>query len=170
MNEFIKVILSRRSIRKYQNKNVPEEMVRQILTAGMAAPSTAGQAPWEFIVVTDEKKNRISEYHQYAAMTKDAPLCIVVCANLSKIKRDHLGWTQDCAAASQNMLLAAHALGLGAVWLGVYPVEERIEGTVKLFNIPENVIPVSIICIGYPAEVKPAKEEYKEDLVHKNTW
>lgn len=164
-------ILKRRSIRKYTNQPVPEEVVIQLLEAAMAAPSAGNEQPWQFIVITErEILDKIPSIHPYSHMIKEAPLAILVCADMTLNKYDVDYWIQDCSAATQNILLAAAANGLGTVWLGVYPRKERVEGLSKLFSLPEHIIPFSLIPVGYPGEEKPAISRYKEDRVHYNKW
>ncbi|MCX7787841.1 MAG: nitroreductase family protein [Spirochaetes bacterium] len=153
--ELQNVIFGRRSIRRFMAKPVSEEWIEKILASGFSAPSASNKQPWEFIVVTERSLlDEVPNYHQYAAMLREAPVGIVCCGNTKFENRiDYL--QQDVAAAIQNMLLTIHDLGLGGVWLGVYPVKERVEGVRKTFSIPEEVIPVGIIALGFPAENKP---------------
>jgi nitroreductase len=136
----------------------------------MAAPSAENQQPWEFIVVTDKEiLNNITKIHPYSQMLREAALVIIVCADLAKeINTGY--WVQDCAAATENILIEAKYLGLGSVWLGVYPREERVTGIKKLFNLPEEVMPLSIVSIGYPAEEKEPSDRYDESRIHINKW
>lgn len=164
------VIFRRRSIREYTGKKVSDELVEKVLRAGMAAPSAGNQQPWHFIVIDDrEILNKIPKVHPYSKMLKNASHAIVVCGDVS-LQRYEGYWVQDCSAATQNMLLMATELGLGSVWLGVYPVEERVAGIEQLFNLPEGVIPLSIISIGYPAETKEPADRFNPSRVHKNKW
>jgi nitroreductase len=166
----MKEIFERRSIRKYTGKDVSDESIKELLKAAMAAPSAGNQQPWDFIVVKDRMVlNEIPKFHQYAQMLKEAPVAIVVCGVLEREK--HKGyWTQDCAAAIENILIEAQFLGLGAVWLGVYPREDRVAGLKKLLDIPESVIPIAVISIGHPAESKDASQRYDEKKIHLNKW
>ncbi|MEO0109926.1 MAG: nitroreductase family protein [candidate division WOR-3 bacterium] len=168
--EAIECILTRRSIRKYKREPIPKEVIKELLTCAMAAPSARNEQPWHFIVITDRSLlDQIPKIHPYAQMVKEAPLAILVCGDLRLV--NHEGYlVQDCSAATQNLLLAAHAQGLGAVWLGVYPREERINPFRKLFSLPENIIPVSLVAIGYPAERKEREDRYQESRVHYNFW
>jgi len=168
--EAMKAILSRRSIRRYTSKEIPEELIKDLLKAAMSAPSAGNQQPWQFVVINDRTiLDEIPKFHPYAQMLTQAPVAILVCGDLKR--ETHRGyWIQDCSAATQNILLAAHAKGLGAVWLGIYPREERVKGMRKLLNIPEQVIPFSLISIGYPAEQKPPSNRYDESRIHYNTW
>lgn len=166
------VIFERTSVRKYKNQPVTEEQIEMLMKAAMAAPSAKNLQPWEFIVVQDrETLNKITEFHPYSFMLKEAPLAIIVCGDNSKIVYEGLDfWPQDCAAATQNILLEATELGLGGVWLGLYPVEAMIDITKKLFDLPENVIPFSIISIGHPeGEVTP-KDKFDKTKIHAEKW
>ena len=166
----LKTIHTRRSIRKYQDKPVPEELLRQILAAAMSAPSANNSQPWQFVVLSDpEILAEIPRINPHARMAQGAPAAILVCGDLSlEISAGY--WVVDCAAAVQNLLLAAHALGLGAVWTGVYPRQQRIDGLRRLLDLPENVVPHSLIVLGYPAEQPAAEDRYRADRVHHNRW
>jgi nitroreductase len=167
----MKAILERRSIRRYTEKEVPWEMIEQLLRAGMAAPSAGNQQPWHFIVVTDRNAIlEIPKIQPYSEMLKEAGAhAIIVCGDLALEK--HKGyWVQDCSAATQNILIAAKSLGLGAVWLGFHPVEDRVKGLRRLFGIPETVIPLCVISFGFPAEMKDPADRYDEARIHMNRW
>lgn len=166
----IEAIMTRRSIRKYTDKPVTEDQVKQILSAAMAAPTAGNQQAWEFVVITDRKiLDAVPEVHPYSRMILEAPAAVLVCGNLETETKGGY-YPQDCAAATQNILLAAHAQGLGAVWLGVYPREERVTGVRKLLGIPDHVVPVSLVVIGHPAESHPRIDRYDEEKVHRDTW
>ncbi|MFA5947402.1 MAG: nitroreductase family protein [Candidatus Gracilibacteria bacterium] len=168
--ETLEAIKKRRSIRKFKNKEIPEDIIKKILMAGMQAPSAGGAKTWHFIVVKDQNlKDQIPEFSPFAEMIKKAPLGILVCSDLNLEKYKGF-WQQDCAAAIQNMLLSATDLGLGAVWTGVYPMEGRPEGYKKLLNIPKNVMPVGFVVIGYPAEEPVKTINFMQDRVHENKW
>ena len=163
-------ILSRRSIRKYQNKPVSDEIIKTILRAAMSAPSAGNKQPWDFLVIRDRKiLDAVPDIHPYAKMVLEAPLAIIVCCDTSQEVRKGF-WIQDCSAASQNILLAAHALGLGSVWCGLYPNEERVKAFQDLLEMPKEVIPFSFIPIGYPAEEKPPADRYSDEKVHYDYW
>ena len=136
----------------------------------MNAPSAGNQQPWQFIVVKERiSLDAIAEILPHGKMLKQAPLAIVVCGDLSHEK--HKGfWVQDCAAATENMLLAAHGLGLGAVWLGVYPREERTKVIAEFIKVPEQVLPFCVISVGWPAEKVEQVKRYEEKKVHYNSW
>ena len=166
--ELIKTIFSRRSIRKYTGEPVPEEHVTTILEAAMAAPSASNKKPWHFVVVTErDTLNRLADAHKYGKMLHEAPLCIVVCGDESVAQRF---WQQDCSAATQNILLAAQALGLGSVWCGVYPSEERVREISEILDIKAPVKPLNLIAVGYPAEKKEPRTQYDGSRVHREHW
>jgi len=163
-------IFTRRSIRKYENKAVPEDMIEQILRAGMAAPSAGNEQPWHFIVIDNRDiLIEITKFHPYSQMLKEASHAIVVCADTSLLKFEGY-WVQDCSAAMQNMLMMAQDMGLGAVWLGIYPQEERVKALKELLSLPEHVIPFSIMSLGYPAEKKEPQDRFNPARIHKNKW
>lgn len=172
MNNELKAIFARRSIRSYEDKCISEETVKDILEAAMAAPSAVGKDPWDFITVTKrETLKKITEELPNGQMLADAPLGIVVCGNINKAHGNELSYMlQDCSAAIENILIACSMLELGACWLGVHPRENRIEHIKKLFNLPENIIPVSAIAIGYPMEEKNSRTRYNKDSVHIEKW
>lgn len=163
-------ILTRRSIRKYKDKPVSDEQITSILRAAMASPSAGNMQPWEFLVIKDrEILDKVPELHPYAKMILETPIAIVVCCDTSKKVREGF-WIQDCSAASQNILLAAHALGLGAVWCGIYPNEERTKAFQELLEMPSDVYPINIIPIGYPAEEKEPSDRFNEERIHYDFW
>ena len=163
-------ILTRRSIRKFKSNHVTDEMIDQILKAAMAAPSAANKQTWEFIIVKDRKVlDSIPDVHPYSKMSQEAPVAILVCGNTQR--SDERGfWVQDCAAASQNILLAANSLGLGSVWCGVYPVEDLVKSFREKFELPDHIYPVSFIPIGFPAEEKRPSNRYDENKIHHEKW
>jgi nitroreductase len=160
----------RRSIRKYGKQNVSDDQVRKLLQAAMMAPSAMNAQPWHFVLVSDPAMlAEIAAQNPNAEMTKDAPLAILVCADLD-LEQAPGFWPQDCSAAVQNLLLAAHALGLGAVWTGIYPQEKSIEGYRQLFHLPPNVMPHSLIPVGYPAESPTTEDRFQADRIHRGRW
>ena len=168
--EAIEAILTRRSIRKYTPAPVSEEELHTVLDAAMNAPSSSNGQPWHFVVIDDRTVlDEIPKFHQYSSMLKEAPMAIVVCGD-TKLERTKGVWVQDCSAATENILLAARAQGLGSVWLGVFPIEERVAGLRRLLGLPDNVIPLSIIAIGHPGETKPPANRFNAERVHKNKW
>lgn len=164
------IILSRRSIRQYTSQPVSDELIKEILKAAMAAPSAGNEQPWHFIVIKERAiLDEIPKFHQYAQMVKKASVAVLVCGDPG-LERYKGYWVQDCSAATENMLLAAHAKGLGAVWCGVYPTEERVIAFRRLLGIPEEIIPFSLVPLGYPAEKKEPANRYNEERVHYNKW
>jgi nitroreductase len=136
----------------------------------MAAPSAGNQQPWSFVVVRDrDKLAAVPGFHPYAAMTPEAPLALVVCGLPEACKWPQM-WVQDCSAATENILIEAAALGLGAVWLGVHPLEERERGLRALLGIPEEVVPFAVVPVGHPVEVKGPSARFDRSRVHTERW
>lgn len=163
-------IYLRRSIRKYQQKDVSEELITELLRAAMHAPSAGNEQPWHFVVIrSKDRRQRIAEIHPYAQMAVHAPVVILVCGDLSLEKYKGF-WVQDCSAATLNILLRAAELGLGSVWCGIFPNEERVRAFRELFNLPENVTPFSLIPVGYPAETPKPVDRFKPERIHFETW
>jgi nitroreductase len=163
-------ILTRRSIRKYENKPISDDQIKELLNAAMSAPSAGNQQPWHFVIMDDKNIfKELPKFHPSSEMLMDAQKAILVCGDLKLDKHKDM-WIQDCSAATQNILLAARAIGLGSCWLGVYPREQRIQNLRNLLNIPKNVIPFSIISLGYPAEKQKEVNRYKDSRIHINKW
>jgi len=163
-------ILGRRSIRRFADAPVTDAELDTILRAGMAAPSAGNQQPWRFVVLRDPAaRQAVAAHSPHAAMLPGAPLGIVVCGDLDAER--HAGyWVQDCSAAVENMLIAAHAIGLGAVWLGYYPREERWRGAQRALGIPERVVPLCVLAVGRPAEEKGPAGRHDAAMVHLDRW
>jgi nitroreductase len=168
--ETLEAIHSRRSIRQYTGKKVQDEDMRKILAAAMMAPSAGNAQPWHFIVVDDPALlKKIPSIHPYAAMVSQVNHAILVCGDTS-LERFKGFWVQDCSAAMQNLLLAAHDSGLGAVWCGIFPDEVRVQRFRELFSIPKHVVPLGFAPIGFPAVKSDRQDRYREERVHKNRW
>lgn len=168
--EFFDVVTHRRSIRQFTSEPVSDDLITQLLVAAMQAPSAGNQQPWHFIIVTDrEKLDAVPGFHPYCKMITGVSTAIIVCGAPDGKKWPDF-WVQDCSASIQNILLAAHDLGLGAVWTGVYPLEERITATRKLFAIPQNVFPLAIIPVGWPAAESKKISRYDQSLIHRESW
>ena len=172
-NGMIETIMTRTSIRQYTDKPVEKEKIEAMLRAGMAAPTAVNAQPWHFVVVSDKAKlGELAAANPHAGMLKSAPLAIVVCGDTTKMLqgggRDF--WIQDAAAASENLLLAAHALGLGAVWTALYPMEERIQPVSEALKLPDTLIPLCTVVIGYPAEQPEPKDKWKPENVSYNEF
>jgi nitroreductase len=167
MPDILETIFKRRSIRKYQEKPVERVKLLTLLKAAMAAPTASNNQPWEFVAVDD-----VAVLEQFRSRMKyghyNAPAAIVVCHNpqIGKAQRSNRFWVQDCSAAIQNILIAALGLGLGTVWLGVYPNEETVAIVKEAVGLPENIIPLAVIYVGYPDEEKEARTQYEETRVH----
>jgi len=179
MNECIKTLLTRRSVRLFTGAPVPKETLELILKCGMAAPSAVNIQPWAFIGITNRKTmDLLGEKLPFAKMIFQAGAAIVVCGTPKKPGRvDALAartgekyWVQDCSAVAENILLAVHSLGLGAVWTGVYPDEDKMTNVQTVLNIPKEIIPLCVIPIGVPADNKQALDKYKPENIHWEQW
>lgn len=164
-------IATRTSIRDYEARPVEKEKIEKMLRAAMAAPTAMNKQPWHFVVVDQRNVlDALAGANPYAKMLKKAPLAIVVCGNTDKMieggGRDF--WIQDASAATENLLLAAHAMGLGAVWTGAYPSEERCISISKVLSLSDNLIPLNMIVVGYPAEHPQPKQKFKEENISYN--
>ena len=167
----LEAIFTRRSIREYKLQPVPDELVQGLLEAAMQAPSAGNQQPWHFIIVTDRRHlNALADALPFGKMLKDAPLGIVVCVD-TDLEKYRGFWVQDCSNATMHLLLAAHDHGLGAVWVGVYPVEDRVANLKQILGLPDSVIPLSIVPLGYPAVTPgPAEKRYNAARLHHDRW
>jgi nitroreductase len=169
-NPVIEAIMTRRSIRHYIRRDVDKSLIDLLLKSAMYAPSARNEQPWHFIVINQaELFEKIMKVHPYASMLSGAGAAILVCGD-EKLELSKGYWPVDCSAATQNILLAAHSLGLGAVWLGVYPRSERMDGIRGIFNLPPHIQPFSLVSIGFPAEEKKVPDRYKEERVRWNQW
>jgi len=171
-NEALEIIYTRRSVRSFTGASVGREDLSRILRAGMAAPSAVNIQPWAFIVVTKRATlDELCDKLPYAKMLDKAGAAIVVCGipNKDETYSKHY-WVMDCSAATENILLAAHALGLGAVWTAVYVDEERIATVRRILNIPESIIPLNVIPVGVPREKGKAMDKFKEENIHWEGW
>jgi nitroreductase len=164
------MMLTRASIRFYTSQTVPEETVEKLLKAAMSAPSAGNQQPWQFVVVRDRSLlERVAVTHPYAAMAAKASVAILVCGDTRDEKFPGF-WVQDCSAAVENLLLAAHFLGIGAVWLGIHPLAERVTAFQQLFRLPPEVVPLAMIPCGYPAEMRRGQSRFNPERIHANLW
>ncbi|MEE4177168.1 MAG: nitroreductase family protein [Bacteroides sp.] len=168
-NETLKTIHERTSIRSYTEEVVPAKMIEMLLKAAMAAPSSRNVQPWLFFVVEDgELLKKLSEDLPSATMLEHAPLAIVVCGDTRKGNPNEEqvhNWVMDCSAATQNLLLAAQSLGLGAVWTGVYPYAERIATVSNALGLPDHIIPLNVVPVGFPAVHATPKDKWDEGKV-----
>lgn len=160
------LIFKRYSVRRFRDEKVPDELIENLLKAGMQAPSAGNQQAWEFIVVSKpEDKLAISRMHQYAKPAENASHLIVTLGNLNET-RFHQMIEQDLGACNENILLQATHEGLGAVWLGFHPIEDRTLKLKEYLNIPDYCIPFSVICVGFPLGESEVKFRYDESKVH----
>jgi nitroreductase len=172
MNPELNCIFSRRSIRKYLDKAVPGEMLDDLLQAAMAAPSAVAKDPWHFIVVQDrETLNKIADILPSGKMLRQATAAFIVCGDINKANIQAESYLlQDLSAATENILIAANILELGTCWLGIHPREDRLSGIRQLFELPDNIIPMCGIAIGWPAEKPEARTRYRNERVHIEKW
>ncbi len=163
-------ILTRRSIRKYTGEPIADEQLHTILQAGMSAPTAMNTRPWQFVVIKNpETLQAVTVAHPHAKMLPQAGCGILVCGDKARnASLDYL--IEDCSAAIENMLLAAHALGLGAVWLGIHPREERVNALRELTKLPDGVCPIGLIAVGVPDETRDAPDRYEADKIHSEVW
>ncbi|MBS4062570.1 MAG: nitroreductase family protein [Bacteroidetes bacterium] len=168
MNETLKVIHSRKSVRHFTDQAVSKEQIELLLQAGMAAPTAVNRQPWAFYVVTRrETLDSLSEQLPYAKMLSQAQAAIVVCGDMEKAGnlKDKAYWVQDCSAATQNILLAAESIGLGAVWTAVFPYDDRSKVVIETLKLPGHHIPLNVIPIGYPTSEDTPKDKWKPENV-----
>lgn len=167
-------IMTRASVRQFTDRKISADTLEQLVKCGMAAPTAVNAQPWSFVIVTERAVlDTLNAHHPWARL-ETATAAIIVCGDMERAlegpAREY--WVQDCSAASENILLAAHAYGLGAVWCGVYhgPESERVPAVCKALNLPEYIIPLNIVTLGYPAQKVEPKDKWKPELVHYNIW
>ena len=166
----MQAILTRRSVRNYINKKVPEKIISELLNAAVSSPSAGNEQPWQFVIINKrEILDEVTKFHPNAKMLLEAPLAILVCGDL-ELETFKGYWMLDCSAATQNILLSARALGLGTCWLGIYPRDERITKIRKMMNLPENIIPFSLVSIGYTTSRQKKVERLDDFRIHINQW
>ncbi len=171
----INCIMTRTSVRNYTDQRVDDDTVNKILRAGMAAPTAANQQPWHFVVVTDQNlKDSITVAFEYTKMVEKCSFAIIVCGDMDNLFKDDISdggfWVEDCSAASENMLLAAHALGLGGVWCGIYPLKDREKRLLEILNLPSNLTPLNVMAFGYPATAVTPKDKWSPAKIHYNAY
>jgi len=172
MNPRLDFIFRRRSVRKYLDKEIPAEMLNDLLEAGMAAPSARATDPWHFLVITErETLNRMTTALPHGKMLLAAPAAIVVCGDMNRALEGFESYMlQDVSAAVENILLAACALGLGSCWLGIHPRRNRMDSIRNIFSLPDHIIPVAGISLGWPDASPEARTRYREECVHRGSW
>lgn len=166
-------ILTRSSVRAYTDQSVSEEQIDTLLRAAMSAPTAVNKQPWQFLVITDRATlDSIAANFKNIHMAQHAPAAIVVCGNLDKaLEGDAQAyWIQDCSAATENLLLAAHGMGLGAVWCGIYPIQERVQQLREMLSIPSHLVPLNVIPVGYPKAPQKPKDKYDPERIHFNRF
>jgi nitroreductase len=167
MDNFIDIIMQRRSIRKFSDKPIEVEALVTLLKAGMAGPSAMNAQPWEFVVVTDHvTMDKLRSGLLFGKMNAPAAICVLGSKRMQRNKTGDRFWVQDCSAATENILLAATALGLGSVWVGIHPVVHFERVVMRVLNLPDGLTPLNLIYIGYPAETKEPRTQYDESRVH----
>lgn len=168
--DLFEALRTRRSIRKYTSETVSDDDLHHIMDAAMHAPSAVNEQPWHFVIVRGEVgRAALAKTSPYTHMAANAPVVIVVCGDLNYDKGNGM-WVQDCAAATQNILLAARGKELGSVWCGVHPVKEREDIVRAALGLPENIIPFALVCLGHTDQ--PFKEEHRfhEDRIRREKW
>ena len=167
--ETIQAIMTRRSIRAWTNEPVTKKERRAILAVAMNAPSAADARPWHFVTIDDPAV--INQFTNMGGteMLAESTFMVLVCGDVSKEVYPGF-WPQDCSCAAQNMQLAAHDLGLGCVWIAVYPLEERVQTCRRILEIPESITPFALLAMGVPNEVLPPENRYDEERIHQNKW
>jgi len=173
MNDTLKTIFSRKSIRSYKEEPVSKDKLEMLIKAGMAAPTAVDKRPWEFIVITDRKVlNQLADALPYAKMASSAAAAIIVGGDVRKqwggMESDY--WIMDCSAATENILLAAESMGLGAVWTAIYPEDSRIRAVRQILGIPPHIVPLNLVPVGVPAGREKAKDKYDPKQIHWNKW
>ena len=168
----LKQLETRRSLRRFTNEPVSDQQLEQLLRAAMQAPSARNQQPWEFVVVKNKETfAKIQQIQPFSSPLQTADTAVVICGNTERELSPGY-WVQDCAAATQNLLLEAVHLGLGAVWMGFYPREDRVEGLQALLNLPEHVLPLAVVAVGHPDEGVENKfvDRFDPDRIHCESW
>ena len=172
MNPNLDFIFSRRSVRKFIDRQVPAAMLQDLLEAAMAAPSARATDPWHFVVITErETLNRMTTALPNGKMLLTATAAILVCGDMTRALEGFESYMlQDVSAAVENILLAANALGLGSCWLGIHPRRNRMDGIRSQFSLPDHIIPAAGIALGWPDGTPEARTRYRDDCVHKGGW
>ena len=164
----IQNIMTRTSVRQYTGRQIPQDTVRILLQAAMAAPSAVDKRPWEFVVLNNQEKRDLigKAVPGVGDKTKTAGAVILICGNSERfIEQAPEYWVQDCSAATENLLLAANALGLGAVWCGVYPIQDRVADVKRILGLPDNLVPLNVITVGYPTAIQTPKDKWDESRI-----
>ncbi|MDD3415551.1 MAG: nitroreductase family protein [Lachnospiraceae bacterium] len=171
----LETIFTRRSIRKYTDKEITDEELTLLLKAGMSGPTCVNSRDWAFLVIRDKNMlQKIANNQEgQASMLSNASVAVIVCGDLTRsYKKFPEYWVVDCSIAGQNMILAANSMGIGSVWLGTYPETNRVKGLIDLFQLPEHIIPLAVISFGYPdySVIKPSVKEPDMSKIHYEKW
>ncbi len=171
----IDCIMTRTSVRSYTDRQVEDSIVNKILRAGMAASTAANQQPWQFVVVTEQNlKDSITSAFEYTKMVEHCSFAVVVCGDMDNLFKGDMPdggfWVEDCSAASENMLLAAHALGVGGVWCGIYPLKDRENRLREILSLPSNLTPLNVMAFGYPSQQAAPKDKWVPAKIHYNAF
>ena len=172
-NQAIKNIMTRVSVREFTGEKISEAQIDTLLRAAMAAPSAINKQPWAFIVITEEDVlAQLGEALPYSRCNNHPAVAIIPCGDLSKAIPGEMAnfWINDVSAATENLLLAAHAMGLGAVWTGLHPDMNRAKMVQEMLGLPEHIIPLCVVPVGVPDEQPEVKDKYKEENIHYNKW
>ena len=172
--DVLDAIRNRRSVRRFTRVPVPDELMDRILEAAQRAPSACNEQPWHFVLIEDrDVLDKLATRHPFGAPVRNAPLCVIPCADLRLATVTLQAgdfWAQSMSAATENLLLAAHACGLGAVWIGTYPDERRVAAVREVIGAPDHIVPFCLVPIGYPAETPPARGIASPDRIHRDHW
>lgn len=167
-NQTLETIFNRKSVRKYTERPVEKEKLETLVRAGMAAPSSRDRRPWEFVIVTNrDLLDKMGDGLPLARMLKETKQAIIVCGDTVKSEN---AWQLDCSTAAQNILLAAESMGLGAVWTAAYPYPERMKIIRDALQLPEHILPLTVIPLGYPTGIEKPKDKYNKKQIHYNGW
>lgn len=170
-NRTLQTIFERKSVRNFTSRKASPELLDTLVRAGMAAPTGRDIRPWEFIIITNRSTlDTLAALLPYAKMLSEAPAAIVVCGREDKENGGSSYWYLDCSAATENILLAAEALGLGAVWTAAYPYEDRMQAVEKVLDMPQGIRPLNVIPVGYPRGSQTPKVKYDPSRIHRDRW
>lgn len=168
--DVLQAIFTRRSIRKFTGEQISDENMETLLKAGFSAPSAHNMQPWHFVVIKNPAiLENIAEKHPYAKMLPQAGCCIVVCGN-DEVQKTKGLQVEDCSAAIQNILLAAHGIGLGAVWCGLYPAPELTKIVSDAVKLPNNIEPIGMVVVGHKVEDREPADRFDKAKVHYDQW
>lgn len=166
----LEAIKTRRSVRKFKDKEVSEEDLIELIRASMFAPSAGDEQPWEFVIIDDrELLTQIAQKRSSAHMAREASAAVLICADLSRVEHEDY-WEQDCAAATENFLLAVHERGLAGCWVGIYPRDKRVEDFNNLFDLPKQIVPFALLPVGYADENPTQPDRFDATRIRRNSW